>query len=218
MPHFHATFWKNDLLHDKRKPVLSQWNWWWLRHCEQVRHPRCWQRPWCYQDDHEVVGPLDLIEDCRQHPEWWEGVHCSHPWPQDQHRIDVLGRQVREWWCIDGQLLVRKSGEKIEHQCPHLENTRSRSRRLIAYSVARVCPTRDRASAWTLRDPGRYTGTSSTSGLELPVWLAGKTKSCLPVWCTQPPWSCHTSDAPHCGGGMDRSLWHRRRLLPALTH
>ena len=66
-------------------------------------------------------------------------IHCSYSRPHAWYWVDVLGPRVQKWWCMDRQLLVRECCKEVDRQTPP--------------------PTCKRASAWTLWDPGRYTGT-----------------------------------------------------------
>ena len=66
-------------------------------------------------------------------------IHCTYSRPHAWYWVDVLGPRVQKWWCMDRQLLVRECCKEVDRQTPP--------------------PTCKRASAWTLWDPGRYTGT-----------------------------------------------------------
>ena len=185
-----------------------------MKHCKNVRHPHHWQRSWCYQDDREVVGS------CWGPPaaSWTVGRHTPLP-SMTTGLTSHQGTWPSGSGMVMGSFLFTKAVERSIVGVPHLENTWSRSRWSITNFVARVylLTTEHQLECCKIRGDTPALGWSgpSTSGLELPAWLAGKT--CLLFWCTQPPWSCHPSEPPHGGGGTDRSLWHHRWLLSTPT-
>ena len=84
--------------------------------------------------------------------------------PIPDHGTDIASTYLALWSgngdAKTGSFLLAKVANRSITGVPHAENTGWRSWPLMAHSVARVWPTRDRASAWMLRDPGRWTGTS----------------------------------------------------------
>ena len=91
------------------------------------------------------------------------------------------------------------------------------------HSVGRVWPTCERASAWMLHEPGRWTGTSLMPFRSL-TW--GKESSGRSVWtiwyrlcwwCTTQPQRCHTSDTLHETCVEAGTRLHSGALPPSLT-
>ena len=86
---------------------------------------------------------------------WMVGRRTPFPSPSK-----VLTSHRHTWPCGPGMVMRRQA--KVANRSilgvPHVENTGHRGWLLIDHSAMSVWPTHDRASAWTLWDPGRCTG------------------------------------------------------------